>query len=105
MSTRPILRSDEIRYDSLSGSPELVLDVEAAAEATRYHVIVVPTRGRWLVTVENLTTPVCVVLPQLFGWHWTYLRQHCDNDRTAMALGHILDRAHVWLNARDTGEW
>ncbi len=70
--------------------------VEAAAEMTRYHVIIahVPNdHDQWLIACTNLSTPFVAQLPKLKGWHYGYLEGliYNFNRRAAMAIAVILN--------------
>jgi len=79
-----------------------IVFIEAAAEATRYHMIVVTDRvDGWWIACENLSIPfILPVMPYLPGWRWQYLQGKLPdhNERTARALALILNVVHEQLN-------
>lgn len=102
---REALRPEEVRYDSIEirmhrrsanqAFEQPVIIVDAAAESTRYHLLCVLTDEGWWIMCENLSTPVALpILPHLFDWHHSYLRQWFVNDRAAQAVSHILNHVH-----------
>lgn len=100
-----VLTAEELRIDhyQLVRAPlgVLVVEVEASAEMTRYHCLMVRREDRqWFIMCENLKLAL-PLLPHLDGWHWSYIQSKIhDNGRTSMALTLLMERT-AELVARD----
>lgn len=93
-----VLTIDAIRIDTeivIDAGEIVIVELEAAAEATRYHCLFVRGEdGQWWVTVENLQIAL-PLLPTLAQWHWSYIQSKLhDNGRTSMALTLLMQYVH-----------
>jgi hypothetical protein len=94
-----VLAADDLRIDYHRSvqAPDgtLAVELEAAAEMTRYHCLMVRrTDGQWFVMCENLELAL-PLLPTLGGWHWSYIQGKLrDNGRTSMAMTLLMQHVH-----------
>lgn len=83
---------------TLSGAKVVSCEIEASAEATRYHVTIIDAEGGgYLVACDNLhRTGICFRVSRLKDLVPQYLSEKIPggNARTAAALSMILTQAH-----------
>lgn len=94
--SRPDLAREELRVDQLWCDGHTTY-VDAAAEMTRYQVVLVNIGNvDYAVAVPNFGTS-CLLGKRTGPWHWDYLSEKLgrDNARTGMALAIILNEIAV----------